>query len=148
MKALYRSFILLISIMPLTGCSSSEWEDLPDPIAHFVAQYFPEEGVADYGETGNVYYVKLRGSAALSFDSNFAWISVDGEGSTLPQVLLFDQLPPALYEYIQENSSLTSVYKISRNTRDYHVTLSDTYLTYNISNKTVSEEYPSKAESD
>lgn len=144
MKTLRNLFLTLIAILPLAACTTStDWEEMPDPIAKFVAQYFPEDGVSQYGETDGVYHVKLRGSASLSFNSSYAWITVNGEGETLPQVFLFDQLPPALYENLQENSSLESVYSVSRNSRTYHVTLTDSYLTYDIASKEVTVEYPS-----
>lgn len=136
-----------ISALFMQACTSSgDWDDLPDPIAKFVAHYFPEEGVSQYGENDGRYYVRLHDSASLSFDSSYAWISINGEGSTLPQVLLFDQLPPGLYEAIQEDSDLAHVYAVSRNSSTYNVTLTDSYLSYDIATKEVTVQYPSSTE--
>lgn len=144
MKSLRNYIQLLALTIALTACSSSsEWEDLPEPIAVFVSQYFPGDGVAHYGESEGVYHVELKGSAMLSFDTRYAWITVNGQGEILPQVFLFDQLPPALYEYIQEFDSLGAVYSVSRNTRTYEVTLTDSYLSYNIKSREITRQYPS-----
>lgn len=68
----------------------------------------------------------------MIFDSSYAWSSIDGEGATLPQVLLFDELPPALYQYLEETESLNSVYRLDRDARQYEVGLFDSALTYTI----------------
>lgn len=129
-------------MLTAVGCSSTEWEELPDPIAEFVAQYFPGDGVEHYGNSDGTYYVELKGSAGMSFDSNYSWITVNGRGMPLPQVFLFDQLPPALYEYVQEAESVNAVYSVSRSSRTYDVTLADSNLTYDILTKEVKQEYP------
>lgn len=76
--------------------------------------------------------MKLRGSDALTFDRNFAWESIDGLGECLPQVLLFDQLPPAFYEYLQDIEATDGVYSLMRDSRSYNVVLLNNSLSYNI----------------
>lgn len=142
MKTLRYIFASVIFAISLTSCSTSDWEEMPDSIAEFIARYFPGDGVSHYGESEGVYFVELKGSANLSFDDSYSWMTVNGEGSTLPQIFLFDQLPPALYEYIQEAESLENVYSVSRNSKTYDVTLDDSYLTYIIATKEVHQQYP------
>ena len=57
----------------------------------------------------------------------------------LPQVLLFDQLPPKLYNYIQETEQLNGVFSLERNKDYYLVTLMDTTLKYVIESGELSE---------
>lgn len=116
-----------------SACSSNdEWDELPTPIAEFVSQYFPEQSVSDYGYNGDYYHVKLKNGAGLSFDSRYKWVTVNGYGETLPAVLLFDQLPPALYEYIQENEYTGQVYSMTRDQASYTISLSAGTITYTI----------------
>ncbi len=131
---------ILIGVTAMQSCDSdTAWDEVPTPITEFLSQYFPGQGVSDYGSSDNVYHVKLRNSAALSFDSNYSWISVNGYGETLPTVFLFDQLPPALYEYIQGIDSLDDVYSVSRDARHYTVSLLDNSLIYTIATDSVKE---------
>lgn len=133
-----RSFILiilmfLIPVATFTGCQSSDaWDSLPDPIARFVAQYFPNTGVSSYSANDGSYHVKLSGAPALTFDSDYHWTDINGRGNTLPEVLLFDQLPPALYNYLSETERLDRVYSMSRDKHTYAVVTTDTGLNYNI----------------
>lgn len=77
----------------------------------------------------------------MIFDSSYSWTTIDGEGATLPQVLLFDELPPALYEYLESTENLTSVYRLDRNSRQYDVGLFDTALTYTIATGEIHSAY-------
>lgn len=123
----------LVSLLVLlSGCSDSKWGDLPSSISNFITEYFPSSAIESYSENDNEYYVKIKDGPSLIFDSSYSWTTIDGEGATLPQVLLYDELPPALYEYLQATESLTSVYRLDRNSRQYEVGLFDTAITYNI----------------
>ncbi len=127
--------IILAILIPVafTGCQSSDaWDSLPDPIARFVAQYFPNTGVSSYSANDGSYHVKLSSAPALTFDSDYQWTDINGRGNTLPEVLLFDQLPPALYNYLSETERLDRVYSMSRDKHTYAVVTTDTDLTYNI----------------
>lgn len=132
-KAFASEILIIISIiMPLTGCSDGKWGDLPSSIANFVSEYFPSSSVESYSENNGQYYVKIKNGPSIKFDGTYAWCSIDGEGATLPQVLLFDELPPALYQYLEGTESLNSVYELNRDARQYEVGLFDTALTYTI----------------
>ncbi|MDE6081040.1 MAG: PepSY-like domain-containing protein [Muribaculaceae bacterium] len=81
--------------------------------------------------------VRLRNSVMLTFDKQNNWQSVNGYGSTLPQMFLFDQLPPALYQYLQEMESVNGVYGVVRDSRLYRVELKNQSLLYNISDGSI-----------
>lgn len=123
----------LIAAVALVACHSNDlWDSLPEPIARFVSQYFPNTAVSDYSATDGNYHVKLSGAPSLTFDSNYEWTDINGRGNTLPEVLLFDRLPPALYNYLSETERLDRVYSMSRDAHTYTVVTSDTTLSYNI----------------
>lgn len=140
MKTLLSFLICTFVMTSSVSCShNSDWDELPSPIAEFLSRYFPGQGVEDYGETNEVYHVRLRNSAALSFNRNYSWITVNGYGGTLPEMFLFDQLPPALYEYIQGISRLKSVYSVHRDKTSYSVNMLDYVVVYNIRTGRISE---------
>lgn len=132
-KNILSILLLITGLTIIYSCSSDdEWNEMPSPVAQFVAHYFPEQGISDFGESDGIYHVKMKNGAALSFSSDYEWISVNGYGGTLPQVFLFDQLPPALYEYIQESNMLNNVYSVTRDSHHYTVALLDSSLIYEI----------------
>ncbi len=69
----------------------------------------------------------------LTFGENYGWTAIDGYGMPLPQVMLFDQLPPRLYAYLQDSQQqLDSVFGMERDSKRYVLTLLDSTLTYDI----------------
>ncbi|MDE6120487.1 MAG: hypothetical protein K2F63_01710, partial [Muribaculaceae bacterium] len=54
-----------------------------------------------------------------------------------PQVLLFDQLPPKMYMYIQETEQLNAVFAITRDPDVYTASLLDDTLTYRIKDESL-----------
>lgn len=124
--------IILSLVIGATACSSSDWDELPAPIATFVNEYFPAQEVSQYRQDGDTYHVKLHNSVALTFDARYSWTSVNGYGNTLPQMFLFDQMPPALYAYLQELSLTDQVYSVKRDSFTYNVSLLDSSVTYTI----------------
>lgn len=133
------SILLACLVLPLTsvlsGCSDSDselWGEMPKKIVDFVTQYFPNTQVDSYAESSSTYHVRLKDGPGMTFDKNMDWIAVNGYGMPLPQVLLFDQLPPALYNYLDETDNLDAVFSIERSKTTYTVVLLDSTLTYNI----------------
>lgn len=138
-----RRFLILISLLAgicFQSCHNSVWDEMPAPIVEFVSRYFPEQDVAEYGSTDDGYHVRLRNSAAITFNNSYRWMSINGYGGTLPQMLLFDELPPALYEHLQAIEELNNVYAVSRDTRNYFVRLLDSDLNYNIATDEITRE--------
>ncbi len=68
----------------------------------------------------------------MTFDHECEWEAINGYGMPLPQVLLFDQLPPALYKYLEETDDVGSVFSIERDRTSYTVVLLDSTLIYDI----------------
>lgn len=124
---------ILVGLILVGACSNSLWDELPSPIARFIAEYFPGSGVKSY-DIGNdsTYHVRIDNSVSLVFNQTLDWTVVDGNGGTLPEVFVQDQLPPALFRYIQEGEDAGNVFRVSRDSTYYKVTLHDTVLTYEI----------------
>lgn len=135
--------LLLMSVvflLPLGACDNDDlYNDLPEPIAKFVAQYYPGVSVSDYTHTATTYHVKLQGGPGMTFNDTYDWVSVNGYGEALPQVFLFDNLPPALYEYLQTGSLLDSVMSAERTSRLYTVVLVDTTVYFDVDSGVISQ---------
>ena len=127
-----------------SSCSSSDdlSDELAPKIAAFVNQYFPNTPVAAYTHTSDGYTVELSGGPEITFDTAQEWTAVDGRGEELPQVLLFDRLPPALYSYLEETSTTKSVYGMARTSATYTIRVTNTTLTYDIETGQISSPLP------
>lgn len=144
-KILYLTFILLLG--SLTACKEEgvDVSDLPDQVAAFLSKYYPGTEVDRWTNFGGKSTVYLRNSATITFsnDSSKNWESIDGNGGTLPQMLVYDQTPAALYRYIEDNNAVSKVYKMVRNSKKYVVTLLDSRVTYDIATGSVTQNFPS-----
>lgn len=132
---------VILGALVITACSDSDndWDEAPRPIQEFAAEYFPGQTISDITQESGVIYVRLKNSAAINFKaSDYSWISVNGCGNTVPQQFLFDCLPPALYEFLQADSSLNEVYRVTRNSRNYIVALQNNSLSFDIKTGKVS----------
>lgn len=127
--------ILAMLLAALTSCQDSDnYKDLVDPVSSFVSQYWPNPDIESYTHpTADTYLVIIKNGPSITFDSNYKWTEIDGNGMTLPQVLLYDQLPSTLYRYLEETENTGAVFKLERTARQYSVTLLDSSLTYNTS---------------
>lgn len=141
-KHITRFIIFLSVIVGATACESNDWADVPQPVARFLNEYFPLQNVSECTHTEDGYHVKLHNSIALTFDQDYSWTSVNGYGNTLPEMFLFDQLPPALYAYLQDLSLTNQVYSVTRDKFDYKVALLDYSVTYSIDSGTVTPDKP------
>ena len=147
MKGIIQKLGLLLAVMiataALEGCSDDTFNDLPTPLAKFVEQYFPGSGVSEYTVSADVYHVKLKDGPGMTFDREYKRLTINGYGETLPQVLLFDQLPPAMYEYIQGNGLLQNAMSMERTSKTYTLVLLDTTVYYDIETGKITEGTPS-----
>lgn len=123
---------IVVGIIVFGACSSNVWDEVPSPITSFVEQYYPGSGLSSYNQTDNGYQVKIANGATLSFDSDYFWTSIDGNGVRLPEVLVYNQLPPALFNYLQSVEQQNSVYRMSRDAHFYKLTMENTVITYDI----------------
>ena len=114
------------------ACKNSDlWNDVPPKVESFINQYFPMSQLQSVTKSGGVLHIRIDDGPGLTFDSNNDWESIDGYGMPLPQVLLFDQLPPALYDYLQETQNLDSVFSMMRDGVRYTLALLNFDLYYN-----------------
>ncbi|MDE5839140.1 MAG: hypothetical protein K2H39_08795 [Paramuribaculum sp.] len=129
---IYTLIIFFATVLAIAACENEVWDDLPSPVANFFTTYFPGQEVDSYTTTDNGSTATVKGGVSVTFNSSNSWIDVNGNGSVLPSILLYDQLPQKLYNYLLETESTEGVYRISRNSRSYHVELKDTYVDYDI----------------
>ena len=125
------SVALALVILLMGACNSDAWDELPSAISSFVSEYFPFGELQSYSENGGVEVVQIKKGATLTFDKNYEWTDVNGNGVVLPQQLLYDKLPGKLYEYIESLEAQNSVYRVVRTSTLITVTLLDSQLTYN-----------------
>ncbi len=133
-----RHFILclvgIVTAIAVSSCSDDDnvYNTLPTPISKFVAQYYPGTGVSGFTSANGVYTVDVKDGPTITFNKDYSWTSINANGNTVTDVFLYDQLPPALYEYLQSTQATHSVYSVSRDSRHYEVKLLDSMLTYDI----------------
>jgi hypothetical protein len=128
-------FILSLIVVAVTFASCNDDDEqvvnpLPHKIQKFISAYFPGQAVASYDIQDGCYTVNLYNSASIEFDTAMAWVKVDGHGGTLPQLLLYDQLPTKLYEYLELNNTLDEVFSMSRASNVYTLDVLDGLITY------------------
>lgn len=115
-----------------SGCSHVElWNELSPGAAGFITEYYPSSELVSVTKSGGTIHVRIDNGPGLTFTDDGEWISVDGYGLPLPQVMLFDQLPPRMYAYLQETEQLNDVFRMSRDKEIYTVSLLKSDLTYN-----------------
>lgn len=139
MKSLYNyisTTLIFGLIITIFSCSDSLWDDLPEPVSNFITKYFPGQAIESEGwnDDSTIYTVKLRGSDMITFDKILSWRSVNGRGGTVPQMFLFDELPPALYEYLQAMETLKDVYRVERTDSSITVELLASTVIYDLKN--------------
>lgn len=125
--------LLIIGLTSIqSACDHSElWDEVPGEIANFINDYFPNSELQSVSHTGNTYHIRIDDGPGLTFDKDFNWTDINGYGIPIPQVLLFDQLPPQLYDYLQETEQLNSVFSISRDGDNYTLALLNSSLYFN-----------------
>lgn len=132
MRHIYIFIMLVAAVVIPTSCQhSDEFKELPDPIAKFVSQYWPNPAIASYTHpAADKYVVIIKNGPSLTFNGDYEWTELDGNGLPLPRVLLFDRMPSPLYRYLEETTSTEGVFKIVRTPRLFTLTLLDSILTY------------------
>lgn len=128
------ALVSLVLIILCGACSSDASEEMPSAVSQFTTQYFPGYGVKSYNELSDGgCVVKLSNGPTLRFNSDGKWIDINGNGAKLPQVLMYDQLPADLYDYLQVTEQQSDIYVVKRDRHFYKLTMLDTVLTYDIS---------------
>lgn len=124
------SILLGIIIILMGACNSDTWDELPSAISQFVSEYFPFGELSGYSSKGGVEVVQIKKGATLTFNSDYDWTDVNGNGVVLPQNFLYDELPQRLYNYIESIEVQNSVYRVRRTPDLITVDLLDSQLTY------------------
>lgn len=133
--------LFLAIILSCPSCSSDDFVGMPKTITSFLENYYPTYGVENFSKSKLGYWVKLKSGPGITFGTDMSWTDINGYGQTISQFLMFDQLPPAIYEYLQETENLENVYGISRDAKFYFVSLFDSLLTYQIADARISVAY-------
>ena len=141
---IYTLIIFFATVFAVASCDNDVWDELPSPVADFFTTYFPGQEVSSYSESSSGSVVTVKNGVSVTFDSGNSWVVVNGNGSTLPDIFVYDQLPEPLYRYLQEMEATGSVYKVSRGGGKYTVELLDSYIDYNIATGKIY--YPEAAE--
>lgn len=126
-SALLTSFA---AIVMLAACGDSPWDDMPDSVATFVDTYFNEGEVESATKTATGFVVTFKNGPQITFDNQNAWTDINGRGGKLPAMLITDQCPARVVDYLKDMELTTDVYRLQRSWHLFTVTLSDSYFTY------------------
>ncbi len=123
---------VIFALLALTSCSNHDdsYDEMPPKVQTFVSKYFPNFEVDSYTATADTYRVKLKDGPGITFDKDQMVENVNGYGMPLPGMLLFDTLPPKLYQYIEADSALNSVFAIEFSAETVYAVLLDYSLIY------------------
>lgn len=139
MKKTLAIFAILMTVA-LTACQNNVFDDMPQKIQDFVSQYYPDSKISNYFYNGKTYTVDVTGGPTLIFDSQQSWTSINGNGMPVPDMLLYDQIPTPLYEYLQQTSALGKVFAVQRDDKQYTLQLLSIKLTYDIATAKITTE--------
>lgn len=131
--------LIIFSIALLISCQGTDtYSELPRPIAQFVSQYWPNPEVSNFSHPDeSTYEVYVKNGPTLKFNSDYEWISINGNGVSLPEVLLYDCLPGRLYSYLASLSLLADCFSIERSPQLYTLTMLNFNVTYDITSGTI-----------
>lgn len=134
MKQTIKIFFLLVAVIAFAGCQSSEhYDSLPEPVAQFVSQYWPNPDISSYAANSDGgCTVIINSGPTVVFDRAYSWTSVKGNGLPLPQTFLYNELPEQVYDYLESGSLLNDVFDVSRTAREYRLTLLNFGLVYDL----------------
>ena len=125
-----KELISIVVLFMLIACSSSLWDDLPEPIATFISTYYPMSGISEYNEHNGIYYVTIKNGATMTFDSNYTWLEINGNGVVLPQLFIQDALEPKLVQYLMELELTDEVYAAKNDPREVILDMLDYKIRY------------------
>ena len=132
--ALTSMICCLLALVAMVSCQTSDdsADNMSPQVAQFVARYFPGYAVEQCTVNAGVTHVKLKNGPGIVFDASDNLESVNGYGMPLPQVLLFDTLPPSLFDYLQSGENLDNVFSVKFTPRQVTVELLETTVVYDI----------------
>ncbi|MFG6381757.1 MAG: hypothetical protein K1V87_06590 [Muribaculum sp.] len=120
----------VIAILMLMACSHSLWDSLPGPIGTFISTYYPLSNISSYDENNGTYYVTIKNGATITFDSDYQWTYINGNGEKLPQIFVEDKLEPKLVQYLMETESVGEVFAAHNDPREVILDMLDYKIRY------------------
>lgn len=132
MQRLIYIFFGAIAVLFASCSNNNLYDDMPQEIQKFISQYYPNSALESFTSSETSYTVIIKNGPTMTFNDQYRWIQVNGNGMPLPQVLLFNDFPPSLYEYLQESENTNDVFNVTRNKIAYTVQLTSETLTYTI----------------
>ncbi len=138
----FTALALLAVIILMGACNDNAWDDVASPMQQFISKYFPFGEVKSCVEQSNGnQVVSIDNGATIVFDSDYIWVSVDGNGAVLPSMFVYDEFPSGLYQYLKETEQTESVYSVGRTSSEYILKLLNSTIKYDVDSETVT--YPS-----
>lgn len=116
-------------VVILMACSDSLWNDLPAPISQFITTYYPNTAIAQYSDDDNQYRVVVKNGPVMTFDSEYKWTMVDGNGVPLPVIFVYNEMPD-VYQFLLARDETDTVMKAVNTPRAIYITLTDRNLEY------------------
>lgn len=135
-------FLGLIITLGLLSCSKNEaYDEVPETIIMFITHYWPNPVIETYSHPSeNRYEIIVKNGPTLDFDGDYSWTDIDGNGMPLPEVLLFNELPQKLYDYLEGGEYLNQVFEMERDSNGYKVTLLNVDVSYDIKSEVIRED--------
>lgn len=126
-------YILLTLPLVVAGCTGADlWDSMPASIKAFIDLYYPNSEVASYVDGKDSYIVRLEDGPGFTFDSEMKWTRIDGYGMPLKEILIYDQAPEPLYNYLATINEQAGVFVLGRTAKEYQVQLLTDSLVYTI----------------
>ena len=120
---------LMGALALLIACSNSLWDEMPSAITSFISQYYPGATVSRYEQRDGSYYVTVKDGPSMTFDSDYHWTMIDGNGVPLPPVLIYNEMP-RIYAYLEAREEESDLYKAENQPRVILLTFADFRLEY------------------
>ncbi len=131
MKTLTLALLVSLSTLKLSACSDGEkkaieYSLLPATAQTFISTHFSDKQVSvvfhDKEIGDNEYEVIFVDGADVNFNKKGNWYEVeDRDGNGVPEAIL----PASIRDYVATNHAGSRVVKISKDSRDYEVELSN-----------------------
>lgn len=96
-----------------------------DVIAEFIAEHFPEVGIASISEGENCHEVKLEDGTQIYFNSDLEWTKVSCKHSTVYTAVPESIVPEEIIAYIHENHPDNTIMDIKKTGFGWMVTLNN-----------------------
>lgn len=141
MKKAVLLIVPAVLLLCLPACKNADlWDKIPADISVFIDRYYPNSELASYTPLKDSYIVRLDNGPGFTFDSSYSWTELDGYGMPLKQIMIYDQAPETLYDYLETIEAVDGVFVLSRNSVEYRAQLLDQTVVYTISSDKVTTE--------